>query len=145
MLRQLYAQGFSDVYGDSSDQPATCFAAMQGDFSFVLYEEGYVLAARSHGGSQCPFSWGMLRLGQAGDALVLSSEPHEGLVDFSPGCYFETSAGDGVWDCKIVNYMRSPLEARSADRSLVVEMRSRLCGVVLRTQNRTEVLPITRL
>jgi hypothetical protein len=41
-------QDFADQYGDMSDQPATLLAALEGDWSFVLFDtaSSYLLAAQ---------------------------------------------------------------------------------------------------
>lgn len=97
LILELYRRRFEDSDGDPSDQPATCLAACEGDFSFVLLDASWdcVLAARSSHGVDAKLFWGT----SDDDSLLLSSElgavrpsvPHSGpnaAVPFPLGCYY---------------------------------------------------------
>jgi len=56
-------QDFADQYGDMSDQPATALAALEGDWSFVLYDtaSSYLLVAQAANPTH-PLHWGAARM-----------------------------------------------------------------------------------
>lgn len=103
MLLQLYIKGFADVYGDWTDQPSTCLAAMQGDFALILHDPvtGYLMTARSCSGGQ-PLYWG---LDDSGDRLMLSSDPGLQLSAFPAGCFYERWIANDFRYYRIASFM----------------------------------------
>jgi len=101
LILDLYASGFVDCYGDSTDQPATALSCLQGSFTFVLLDAGArcLLAARS-GADAPPLFWGSAADGAllfASDVQALRSlcdRPTGGAAPFPAGCFYSAADDD---------------------------------------------------
>ena len=97
----MYAAGFVDAYGDSSDQPATALSCLQATFTFVLLDADArcLLAARSAADAP-PLYWGSaadgaLLFASEADALVsLCDRPTGGAAPFPAGCFYLAADDD---------------------------------------------------
>ena len=118
LLLDLYAAGFVDAYGDSTDQPATALSCLQATFTFVLLDAGArcLLAARSSADAP-PLFWGTaadgaLLFASEADALrLLCDRPTGGAAPFPAGCFY--LAADDDRPPQIVGCVISLLQACS--------------------------------
>ena len=97
----MYAAGFVDAYGDSSDQPATALSCLQATFTFVLLDADArcLLAARSAADAP-PLYWGsaadgaLLFASEADALLSLCDRPTGGAAPFPAGCFYLAADDD---------------------------------------------------
>jgi len=149
LVLDLYCNDFSDVYGDGSDQPATCLSVLDGDWSFVLFDSGqqYLLVGQS-GNPRHNLHWGTA---QDDGALIISSEPevlkvlcssnNGGPAHFPPGCYFENDGFlNPTYESGTIFSFNRP-KSRRPVHPVLKHSRShnRICSITFRTQSNTDL------
>ncbi|KAK9809075.1 hypothetical protein WJX72_008985 [[Myrmecia] bisecta] len=139
-ILSLYIEGFADVYGDWTDQPATLLGALEGDFACILYDSGmgYLLAVRSASAKE-PLYWGLDDA--AGDNLVISSAAGY-LSAFPPGCAYESQVvPDGhPCKCRMVNFTRHTPATRAVETLSKVDSHGHLCGLMFKSKSGRDLM-----
>lgn len=148
LIRDLYCQDFADQYGDMSDQPATALAALEGDWSFVLYDtaSSYLLVAQAANPTH-PLHWGAARMD---GALLFSTEPEmlpwmcsceSGRPSpFPPACYYENDGflNPAYEHGNIFSFHR--LKGHRLVKPLPkVDSRQNVCGISFRTESNKDI------
>eukprot|EP00884_Botryococcus_braunii_P020242 jgi/Botrbrau1/6901/Bobra.67_3s0020.1 len=131
LLLALYQQGFTDTYGDCSDQPATLMSCLEGDFACLLYDSSreYFLAARSASG-KVPLYWGTDML--EGDNLLVSTLAGH-LSPFPAGIIFESQKGGGMGRSRVLNMRGQTPNARRVQLLSKTDSHGHLCGLKLKS------------
>ncbi|KAK3266064.1 hypothetical protein CYMTET_25289 [Cymbomonas tetramitiformis] len=145
LISELYMKGFTDKYGDATDQPATLLANLDGDFAFVLYDAAsdYLLSTRSSSGA-VPLYWsiaaddGSLLFSSEQSAMPTLSRTASGHpTEFPCGCFFEnTGTGHKQYEHgELFSFRRQMPSTRPIKPLTRVDSRGQCCGLEFRTMS----------
>lgn len=147
-LLDLYCKDFGDLYGDITDQPATCLSCLEGDWSFVLFDatDQYLLVGESNI-PKYALHWGTAK---EDGALLFSTEPellppmcsskNGGPTKFPPGCYFENDGFlNPTYESGTIFSFNRPKAKRPVRAMPRVDSRNHVCGISFRTASNTDL------